>query len=182
MHGQERQVAADAATSLWEGGPIPTGARRASAVMHGESDYGSPTDLRKPSLRVFRQRAGKALNHKQVSGALGILNHDVRRAVMALMEELAEKGQLEDLGRGRYVMAAPEFPGTSQAGKKAPSKFPAWAPASCAWPTGTRSACPRTNGRRLLGRHGGNRVVAARPPHHAPREARHQAVCASTTW
>ena len=64
--------------------------------MHGESDYGSPTDLRKAVLRVFRQRAGKALNHKQISAALGILNHDVRRAVMALMEELAEKGQLED--------------------------------------------------------------------------------------
>lgn len=77
--------------------------------MHGESEYGSPTDLRKAVLRVFRQRAGKALNHKQISGALGILNHDVRRAVMALMEELAEKGQLDDLGRGRYVMAAPEF-------------------------------------------------------------------------
>ena len=41
--------------------------------MHGESDYGSPTDLRKAVLRVFRQRAGKALNHKQISAALGIL-------------------------------------------------------------------------------------------------------------
>ena len=74
--------------------------------MHGAEDYGSPQDLRKSVLRVFRQRSGKALNHKQVSGALGILNHDVRRAVMALMEELAEKGKLEDLGRGRYVLAA----------------------------------------------------------------------------
>jgi ribonuclease R len=64
-------------------------------------------------LGVFRQRAGKALNHKQVSGALGILNHDVRRAVMALMEELAEKGQLEDVGRGRFVMAASELEMTS---------------------------------------------------------------------
>ncbi len=62
---------------------------------------------------MFRQRAGKALNHKQVSGALGILNHDVRRAVMALMEELAEKGQLEDVGRGRFVMAASELEMTS---------------------------------------------------------------------
>ena len=77
--------------------------------QHSASDYGSPTDLRKSVLKVFRQRAGKALNHKQVSGALGILNHDVRRAVMALMEELAEKGQLEDLGRGRYVLAAAEI-------------------------------------------------------------------------
>ena len=77
--------------------------------QHSASDYGSPTDLRKAVLRVFRQRAGKALNHKQVSGALGILNHDVRRAVMALMEELAEKGQLEDLGRGRYALAASEI-------------------------------------------------------------------------
>ena len=76
--------------------------------MHGAEDYGSPQDLRKSVLRVFRQRSGKALNHKQVAGALGILNHDVRRAVMALMEELAEKGKLEDLGRGRYVLAASE--------------------------------------------------------------------------
>ncbi len=72
--------------------------------MHGASD--GPTDLRKAVLGVFRQRAGKALNHKQVSGALGILNHDVRRAVMALMEELASQGQIEDLGRGRYAMSA----------------------------------------------------------------------------
>ena len=74
--------------------------------MHGASD--GPTDLRKAVLGVFRQRAGKALNHKQVSGALGILNHDVRRAVMALMEELASQGQIEDLGRGRYAMSARE--------------------------------------------------------------------------
>ncbi|MEC8368548.1 MAG: hypothetical protein VXZ56_02910, partial [Bacteroidota bacterium] len=77
--------------------------------MHGAEDYGSPQDLRKSVLRVFRQRSGKALNHKQVSGALGVLNHDVRRAVMALLEELAEKGKLEDLGRGRYVLAASEI-------------------------------------------------------------------------
>jgi len=77
--------------------------------QHSASDYGSPTDLRKAVLGVFRQRAGKALNHKQVSRALGILNHDVRRAVMALMEELAEKGQLEGLGRGRYALAASEI-------------------------------------------------------------------------
>ena len=89
------------------GGPSRRGGK-GQRGMHGAEDYGSPQDLRKSVLRVFRQRSGKALNHKQVSGALGILNHDVRRAVMALMEELAEKGKLEDLGRGRYVLAASE--------------------------------------------------------------------------
>ena len=76
---------------------------------HGGEDGGAPKDLRKAVLGVFRQRPGKALNHKQISGALGILNHDLRRAVMALMEDLAEKGQLEDLGRGRYAMAAAQM-------------------------------------------------------------------------
>ena len=77
--------------------------------MHGSEDYGSPQDLRKSVLKVFRQRTGKALNHKQVSGALGILNHEVRRAVLALLEDLAEKGKLQDLGRGRYTLAAAEI-------------------------------------------------------------------------
>ncbi len=94
-------------------GGSPKRGEKGERGQHGASDDGSPTDLRKAVLGVFRQRAGKALNHKQVSGALGILNHDVRRAVMALMEELAEKGQLEDVGRGRFVMAASELEMTS---------------------------------------------------------------------
>jgi ribonuclease R len=94
-------------------GGSPKRGEKGERGQHGASDYGSPADLRKAVLGVFRQRAGKALNHKQVSGALGILNHDVRRAVMALMEELAEKGQLEDVGRGRFVMAASELEMTS---------------------------------------------------------------------
>ena len=101
-----KEVAARAATSLW--GEAPSGAAKDSVACTARRITALPQDLRKSVLRVFRQRSGKALNHKQVSGALGILNHDVRRAVMALMEELAEKGKLEDLGRGRYVLAASE--------------------------------------------------------------------------
>ncbi|MDA0940790.1 MAG: RNB domain-containing ribonuclease, partial [Bacteroidetes bacterium] len=76
---------------------------------HGAPQGDNPSDLRKSVVGVFRQRPGKALNHKQVSGALGILNHEVRRAVMALMDELAAKGTLEDLGRGRFALAASEM-------------------------------------------------------------------------
>ena len=39
---------------------------------------------------------------EQVSSALGILNHEVRRLIMELLNELAEQEKLVDLGRGKF--------------------------------------------------------------------------------
>lgn len=36
---------------------------------------------------------------------MGIVNHDLRRKVMTLLEEMGKSGQLESLGRGKFVLA-----------------------------------------------------------------------------
>ena len=81
--------------------------------QHGVSSTKSPTDLRKAILDVFRRRPTKQLNHKQISSVLGILNHDVRKLIMELLSDLASKGKLEDIGRGKYLLAAEEVQATS---------------------------------------------------------------------
>ena len=81
--------------------------------QHGISSSNSPKDLRRAILEVFRRKPDKQLNHKQVSSALGVLNHDVRNLIMKLLSDLATKGKLEDIGRGKYLLMAEEVQATS---------------------------------------------------------------------
>lgn len=81
--------------------------------QHGVSSSNSPKDLRRTILEIFRRRPDKPLNHKQVSSALGVLNHDVKKLIMELMSELATKGKLEDIGRGKYLLKPEEVQATS---------------------------------------------------------------------
>ena len=76
--------------------------------QHGVSSSNSPKDLRRTILDVFRKSPSNQLNHKQVSSALGILNHDVRKLITELLADLATKNKLEDLGRGKYMLAEQE--------------------------------------------------------------------------
>lgn len=62
--------------------------------------------LRDEIRGAFRRARGKALNHKQVSASLGIVNHEAKRLVIRLMEDLAEDGVLEEIGRGKYALKA----------------------------------------------------------------------------
>ena len=81
--------------------------------QHGVSSSNSPKDLRRTILEVFRRRPEKQLNHKQVSSAMGVLNHDVKKLIMELLSDLATKGKLEDTGRGKYLLMAEEVLPTS---------------------------------------------------------------------
>jgi hypothetical protein len=63
--------------------------------QHGVSSSNSPKDLRRTILDVFRKSPSKQLNHKQVSSALGILNHDVRNLITELLADLATKKSLK---------------------------------------------------------------------------------------
>ena len=81
--------------------------------QHGVSSSNSPKDLRRTILEVFRRRPDKQLNHKQVSSAMGVLNHDVKKLIMELLSDLATKGKLEDTGRGKYLLMAEEVQPTS---------------------------------------------------------------------
>jgi ribonuclease R len=39
---------------------------------------------------------------------MGILNHDIRKLIMELLTDMARKENLEDIGRGKYILAAQE--------------------------------------------------------------------------
>ncbi|MEY5044465.1 MAG: ribonuclease, partial [Bacteroidota bacterium] len=56
-------------------------------------------------LDLFRRFKGKAFNPKQVAARLNIVNHDVRRELSHLLDDLATAGELESLGRGRFMAA-----------------------------------------------------------------------------
>lgn len=71
-----------------------------------------PKQLRKEILDVFKRQPNKPLNHKQVASTLGILNHDTRRKIMDLLDEMGRDGRLESLGRGKFVLA--EVPQTDR--------------------------------------------------------------------
>lgn len=55
-------------------------------------------------MEVFKRQPNKPLNHKQVASTLGILNHDMRRKIMDVMEEMGRDGRLESLGRGKFIL------------------------------------------------------------------------------
>ncbi|PCJ82000.1 MAG: ribonuclease R [Bacteroidetes bacterium] len=76
--------------------------------QHSLSSTSSPKDLRRTILDVFRRRPDKPMNHKQVASALGVLNHDVRKLIMELLSDMASKGKLEDIGRGKYLLTKEE--------------------------------------------------------------------------
>ena len=64
-----------------------------------------PKQLRKEILEVFKRQPNKPLNHKQVASTLGILNHDMRRKISVMLEEMGRDGRLESIGRGKFVLA-----------------------------------------------------------------------------
>ena len=64
-----------------------------------------PKQLRKEILGVFKRQPNKPLNHKQVASTMGIMNHDMRRMVMTILEEMGKSGQLEPLGKGKFTLA-----------------------------------------------------------------------------
>ena len=64
-----------------------------------------PKQLRKEILEVFKRQPNKPLNHKQVASTLGVLNHDMRRKISVMLEEMGRDGRLESIGRGKFVLA-----------------------------------------------------------------------------
>lgn len=64
----------------------------------------NPEALRDEIRGVFRRARGKALNHKQVSASLKVVNHEAQRLVSRLMDDLADAGILEPVGRGKFMM------------------------------------------------------------------------------
>ena len=68
----------------------------------------NPEALRDEIRGAFRRARGKSLNHKQVSAALNIVNHDAKKLVMRLMDDLADDGILEVVGRGKFALKVQE--------------------------------------------------------------------------
>ena len=64
-----------------------------------------PKQLRKEILEVFKRQPNKPLNHKQVASTLGIVNHDMRRKISVMLDEMGRDGRLESIGRGKFVLA-----------------------------------------------------------------------------
>ena len=62
-----------------------------------------PRQLRKEILEVFKRQPNKPV-HKQVTSTLGVLNHDTRRKIMTILEEMGAM-PLESLGRGKFILA-----------------------------------------------------------------------------
>jgi ribonuclease R len=53
-------------------------------------------------LEVFRRQQGKTLNYKQISAALKISENEDRKQLNFLLEDLASKGLLEEVERGKF--------------------------------------------------------------------------------
>ena len=61
-------------------------------------------DLRKEILNVFHSQPGKPLNHKQVSGALGIVDESLRSLVQELLAVGVAEGKLQEIEPGKYAL------------------------------------------------------------------------------
>jgi ribonuclease R len=62
-------------------------------------------DLRKEVIDLFERAPETAVNHKQVSAALGIADAGVRTLIYEILQEEASSGTLKETERGRYVLA-----------------------------------------------------------------------------
>jgi ribonuclease R len=67
----------------------------------------SPRGLRASILDIFRKSPNKPLNHKQISSTLGILDGRTRAQIEKICWELADGGELERIGRSKYVLSRP---------------------------------------------------------------------------
>ena len=74
-------------------GPQGTGQR-----LSGASRYKSDV------LEVLRKLPGRPMNARQVASTMGIGDRDIQEMIHALLRELAGAGQLQEVGRGRFMM------------------------------------------------------------------------------
>lgn len=74
----------------------------------GSKKKGKPNqsrNLRKEVLQVFKSQPRKPMNYKQVASSLGVHDDALRNLIRAILDEEAEKDNLEDIGRGKFVFA-----------------------------------------------------------------------------
>lgn len=62
-------------------------------------------DLRKEVIDLFERAPETAVNHKQVSAALGIADAGIRTLIYEILQEEASSGTLKETERGKYVLA-----------------------------------------------------------------------------
>ncbi len=62
--------------------------------------------LIKNILSVFQTNSGISFNYRQVCRQLMVENQDIRRVVVDVLIELVSKGELEEIRRGKYVLAS----------------------------------------------------------------------------
>jgi len=61
-------------------------------------------DLRKEVIDLFERAPETAVNHKQVSAALGIADAGVRTLIYEILMEEADNGTLREVERGKYIL------------------------------------------------------------------------------
>lgn len=60
--------------------------------------------LRSKILGIFNQNTAQALNYKQIGSKLGVAEHDQRKLISGVLEELVQSGQLVEFERGKYKL------------------------------------------------------------------------------
>ncbi|NVK28121.1 MAG: ribonuclease R [Flavobacteriia bacterium] len=61
-------------------------------------------DIRQKTLTLFERNANQSFNYKQVASRLGLVPSQVRENLEALLKEMSDKGELIEIGRGKYKL------------------------------------------------------------------------------
>lgn len=74
------------------------------------------------AMEVFRRLPGRPMNARQLASTMGIRDREVQGKLHLLMRDLAGKGKLEEVGRGRFML--PESKGAPQRKGGKPAQGP----------------------------------------------------------
>ncbi|KAB2813877.1 ribonuclease R [Phaeocystidibacter luteus] len=61
-------------------------------------------DIRQKTLTLFERNANQSFNYKQIASRLGLVPSQVRENLEALLKEMANRGDLIEIGRGKYKL------------------------------------------------------------------------------
>lgn len=61
-------------------------------------------DIRQKTLQLFQKNANQTFNYKQVASRLGLAPAEVRSNLENLLHQMSEKGDLIEVGRGKYKL------------------------------------------------------------------------------
>lgn len=75
--------------------------RRARGSSGRMADLG---DIRQKTLQLFQKNANQTFNYKQVASRLGLAPAEVRSNLENLLHQMSEKGDLIEVGRGKYKL------------------------------------------------------------------------------